>query len=109
MAIKGEDIKAFKDLLEQSKSTKGIKGFAKKLTYAILIIILLAGLVGAYGIVKTFIMDDFIRFIEAFAWLFIPFILSIGANSAIDRREKNQLEKTKVVTENARQQSTNVS
>lgn len=80
---------------------KKINGFAKNLTYVIIITTFLIGIIGSFDVVP-FNMESFISFIPMFASLFIPLVLSIGINSAVDKKAKADLEitKCKLETEN---------
>ena len=88
------------ELLKELRSNepnkkKKISGFAKKLTTAIIIITFIIGIAGSFDAVP-FNMESFISFIPMFASLFIPLVLSIGVNSAIENHDKAELEKEKI-------------
>jgi hypothetical protein len=76
----------------QSVPKKRISGFAKKLSYAIIIITFIIGVAGSFNVIP-FNMEAFVSFIPMFASLFIPLILSIGINSALEKHEKAEVEK----------------
>lgn len=71
---------------------KKIEGFAKKLTYAIIILTFLIGVIGSFNVLN-FNMNSFVKFIPVFSALFIPLIISIGVNSAFDKKNKTEIEK----------------
>jgi len=77
----------------QSVPKKRISGFAKKLSYAIIIITFIIGVAGSFNVIP-FNMEAFVSFIPMFASLFIPLILSIGINSALEKHEKAEVERT---------------
>ena len=74
---------------------KKIHGKAKVLTYSIIIITFIVGVAGSFDALP-FNMDDYTSFIPVFASLFIPLILSIGVNSAMDKKYKTEVEKEKM-------------
>lgn len=74
---------------------KKIHGFAKKLTYAIIIITFLIGIIGSLDGIP-FNMESFVSFLPMFAALFIPLIISIGYNSAIEKKGEKEVEAEKV-------------
>lgn len=78
----------------KNKPKRKIKGFAKSLSYAIIIIAFLIGIGGSFEDVP-FDMDAYVSFLPMFSALFIPLIVSIGVNSAVDKHEKAQIEKEK--------------
>lgn len=88
------DMQALNSMIEkiQTPPKKKISGFAKKLTYAIIIITFILGVLGSFESVP-FDMAAFTSFIPMFSSLFIPLVLSIGINSAFQTHEKTVLEK----------------
>ena len=88
------DTKELNKLLEklQNPPKKRIKGFAKWLTYFIIIATFLLGAIGSFEMVPLD-MEAFTSFIPMFASLFIPLVLSIGINSAFEKHEKAEVEK----------------
>ncbi len=56
---------------------------AKKLTLIIIVLAFIIGCIGAF--VAQFNMTGYIDFIKGFGVLYIPIILSIGANSAVEK------------------------
>ena len=88
------DMNKFNEMIDKLNQTpvKKVTGFAKKLTYAIIIVSFVVGIVGSFeGI--PFNMDGYVSFIPVFASLFIPLVLSIGVNSAMDKKNKTEIEK----------------
>jgi hypothetical protein len=88
------DMQALNSIIEkiQTPPKKKISGFAKKLTYSIIIITFLLGVIRSFDTVP-FDMNAFTSFIPMFSSLFIPLVLSIGINSAFSTHEKTVLEK----------------
>lgn len=86
------DISKVNDTIKAATQGKGIKGFAKKLTYAIIIIAFLVGVLGAFTFVP-FDMAAYVSFLPAIALFVIPLILSIGANSAVEKIKEKDVEK----------------
>lgn len=97
MAVNTEQLnELLKELrANEPEKRKKVSGFAKKLTTAIIIITFVVGIVGSFEAVPIN-MKDFTSFIPMFASLFIPLVLSIGVNSAIEKHEKAELEKEKI-------------
>lgn len=79
----------------QEPPKKKISGFAKKLTFFIIISTFLLGAIGSFDAVP-FNMDAFTSFIPMFASLFIPLVLSIGINSAMEKHEKAEIRKEEI-------------
>ena len=88
-------IKTMEQLKGEGSEKKKIRGFAKKLTYSIIIITFLIGIVGSLDAVP-FNMESFVSFLPMFAALFIPLIISIGYNSAIEKKGEKDVEKARV-------------
>lgn len=88
------DLSQLNTIMDELKEPpkKRIHGFAKKLTYAIIIITFIFGIIGNFDFIP-FNMEGFVSFIPMFASLFIPLVLSIGINSAMEKHEKTSLEK----------------
>jgi len=82
-------------MVEASSGGKKIKGFAKKLTYIIIIVAFLVGVIGSFGL-WGFDMDAYVKFLPAVSLFIIPLILSIGANSVVTKIKEKDLEKEKV-------------
>lgn len=81
------------DSLNQAPKKK-IHGTAKILTYAIIIVTFVVGVVGSFEFeALPFDMASYVSFIPVFASLFIPLVLSIGVNSAMDKKYKSEIEK----------------
>lgn len=60
---------------------KFIKGPAKVITLAILVLAFIVGVFGSFEL-ASFDMDSYVQFLDAFAWFFSPLILSIGVGSS---------------------------
>jgi len=88
-------IKTMEQLKGENSEGKKIKGFAKRLTYTIIIITFLIGIVGSLDAIP-FNMESFVSFLPMFAALFIPLIISIGYNSAVDRKGQREVEREEV-------------
>lgn len=83
-----------KDLIEISnmldekitakEEKKPAKGFAKWLTMLIILVCLSIGVLGCFAWVD-FDMNKYTEFLPVFGILFVPLILSIGANSAVKK------------------------
>jgi len=87
------DLTLFKENLNAIKSgSKTIKGPAKLITYCIIIITFLVGIIGSFSIIP-FNMNNFISFIPVFSSLYIPLVLSIGVNSALEKKNLADIEK----------------
>jgi len=98
MSDKSNEAGKAQEMLNLLKNNKQIKGFAKKLTYGIIIISFVIGVLGSTDYIK-FNMADYVQFLGAFAWVVVPLIISIGANSAMDKINKKDIEKTKMVVD----------
>lgn len=81
----------------RKKEGKVFSGFAKKLTYFIIIFIFLFGILGSFRFMD-FDMAAFTNFIPAFAWLVVPLIIMIGVNSAVEKHEDAEVKKTEVIS-----------
>lgn len=80
----------YNQLADLASKATGIKGFAKKLTYAIIILVTAVGILGSFTVIP-FDMDAYVKFLPALAWLVVPLVVSIGANSAVDKlKQKDQ-------------------
>jgi len=88
------DMEQLNKIMQQMREPpkKKITGTAKKLTYVIIIITFILGVLGSFDAVP-FDMNAFTSFIPMFASLFIPLVLSIGINSAFEKHEKAEVEK----------------
>lgn len=83
------------EMLEVTSKGKGIKGFAKKLCYAVIILITLVGTFGSFTFVPLD-MDAFVKFIPVLGFFIIPLIVSIGANSITNKIKEKEVEKEQI-------------
>lgn len=89
---------------EMSKKTKlgekikffFTKGIAKKMTLSMAVIIFIIGIIGSFEGVPLD-MTAFTDFIQSFGYVYIPLIISIGANASLDtwKKGKTKIEKVK--------------
>ena len=89
------DYNRIAEAVETATRGKGIKGFAKRLTYTIIIIAFLVGVIGSFEFVPLD-MDAYAKFLPAVSLFVIPLILSIGANSAVEKIRERDVERAKV-------------
>lgn len=75
---------------------KKIKGFAKWLTYGIIIVAFAVGVIGSFGI-GDFSMDDYTQFLPVAALFVVPLIVSIGASSITDKVQSGKKEREAAV------------
>ena len=68
------------EAIKTAKGGKKIKGFAKWLTYIIIIVAFSVGVIGSFGI-GNFSMDAYTQFLPVASLFIIPLIVSIGASS----------------------------
>ncbi len=68
------------EAIETAKGGKKIKGFAKWLTYIIIIVAFAVGVIGSFGL-GNFSMDAYTQFLPVASLFIIPLIVSIGASS----------------------------
>ena len=78
-----------KKYAETSKKTKGV---AKTMTLAILGVVVAFGIVGSFSFFK-FNMNNYVLFLEKFAILYTPLILSIGGGKIAETVAKKKEEK----------------
>lgn len=64
---------------------------AKKITWAILIISVIVGILMVF--IKGLDMDRYTLYVKGVAFLYVPLVTSIGANSAIDKVKGSKDEK----------------
>lgn len=90
------DYSKINDVIKVATQGKGIKGFASKLTYAIIIVSFLVGIIGSFGL-WGFDMDAYVKFLPAIGFLVVPLIISIGTNSAVTKIKNGETEKAAAV------------
>ena len=67
-----------------------IRGWAKRISYGVIITTFLVGIVGSFEAVG-FDMASFATFLPPFGFIFVPLLISIGVNSAIEKHEKAKI------------------
>jgi len=70
--------------IKTASGGKKIKGFAKWLTYGIIIVAFAVGVIGSFG-VGDFSMDAYTQFLPVAALFVVPLIISIGASSITEK------------------------
>lgn len=72
---------------EKHKYRKKVKGIAKTITLSMMVIAFLVGLVGSFKQIPLD-MKDFTMFLGSFAPFYMILIVSIGANSVVEKVKK---------------------
>lgn len=88
-------------IVNGGKAKQAIKGVAKWITLAILIITFAVGVIGSFAW-ANFEMDKFTSFLPTFALFYVPLVVSIGASSVAKRVGENkekEIEKIKEMEE----------
>lgn len=97
------DFTKMNEAIKTATSGKGIKGFAKKLTYAIIIVAFLIGVLGSFTFIP-FDMEAYVSFLPAIGLLIIPLIISIGASSVTDKIQQGKKEREMAVAHEIKNQ-----
>lgn len=96
MEVSPEKLEVLKEFLTENGSNsaikkKPLKGIAKNMTIAILIITFIVGVVGNFTW-ANFEMTTFIDFLKTYAWFYIPLVGSIGVNSVVKKVKDKKIE-----------------
>jgi len=95
-----QKVEFMKEMIDQFSSGDGVKdakkssGLAKFITIFIIILITAIGIFGCF-IPTIFSMASYALFLEKFAWIFLPLLVSIGANTGIKKVISNNKVKGK--------------
>ena len=75
--------------ITKKEEKKPAKGLAKWLTMFTILVCLGIGILGCFAFVN-FNMANYVEFLPVFGILFVPLILSIGANSAVKKIQETR-------------------
>lgn len=85
MATTEETRQAMVELMKEMQTAgdkrKPLKGAAKWITLTILILAFVVGVFGSFE-AANFNMDDYVKFLESFAWFFGPLVISVGVGTS---------------------------
>jgi len=99
MATSQETREAMVELMREMQTAgdkrKPLKGAAKWITLAILIFAFAVGVFGSFD-AANFNMDDYVKFLESFAWFFGPLVISIGVGTSAKKVSDSLTERERI-------------